>query len=141
MQGSAPSGLNDAFGRTITYVRVSVTDRCNLRCTYCMSEDMQFLPKAQVLSLEELERVCAAFVRRGERKLRLTGGEPLMRKGSMVLVRTLSRHLEDGTLDELTLTTNVVRLREFSKGLALAGVKRVNVSLGSLDRATFARIA
>src|SRR3569833_1012619 len=141
MQGSAPSGLNDAFGRTITYVRVSVTDRCNLRCTYCMSEDMQFLPKAQVLSLEELERVCAAFVRRGVRKLRLTGGEPLMRKGIMDLVRTLSRHLDDGTLDELTLPTNGVRMREFSKGLAQAGVKRINVSLDSLDRPTFARIA
>src|SRR3569833_4695420 len=105
MQGAAPSGLNDAFGRTITYVRVSVTDRCNLRCTFCMSEDMQFLPKAQVLSLEDLERGCAAFVRRGVRKLRLTGGEPLMRKGIMDLVRTLSQHLDDGTLDELTLTT------------------------------------
>src|ERR1700760_3571317 len=141
MLGSAQSGLNDAFGRTITYVRVSVTDRCNLRCTYCMSEDMQFLPKAQVLSLEELERFCAAFVRRGVRKLRLTGGEPLMRKGIMDLVRTLSRHLDNGTLDELTLTTNGVRLREFSKGLAEAGVKRINVSLDSLDRSTFARIA
>jgi GTP 3',8-cyclase len=141
MQGTAPSGLNDAFGRTISYVRVSVTDRCNLRCTYCMSEDMQFLPKADVLTLEELERLCAAFVRRGVRKLRLTGGEPLVRKGIMDLVRALSRHLDDGTLDELTLTTNGVRLREFAKGLADAGVKRINVSLDSLDRLTFARIA
>src|SRR3569833_266201 len=141
MQGSAPSGLNDAFGRTITYVRVSVTDRCNLRCTYCMSEDMQFLPKAQVLSLEELERVCAAFVRRGVRKLRPPGGAPPPRPGPMDLVRGLSRHLKDGALDELTLTTNGVRLREFAKGLAEAGVERINVSLDSLDRATFARIA
>src|SRR3954469_7777909 len=141
MQGTAPSGLNDAFGRTISYVRVSVTDRCNLRCTYCMSEDMRFLPKADLLNLEELERLCALFVRRGVRRLRLTGGEPLMRKGIMDLVRGLSRHLEDGALDELTLTTNGVRLREFAKGLAGAGVKRINVSLDSLDRLTFARIA
>ena len=141
MQASAQTGLNDAFGRTVTYVRVSVTDRCNLRCTYCMSEDMKFLPKAEVLTLEELERVCAVFVRRGVRKLRLTGGEPLVRKGIMDLVRTLSRHLDDGSLDELTLTTNGVRLREFSKGLAQAGVKRINVSLDSLDRQIFARIA
>src|SRR3569833_1992129 len=141
MQGSAPSGLNDAFGRTITYVRVSVTDRCNLRCTYCMSEDMQFLPKADLLTLVELERVCGAFVRRGVKRLRLTGGEPLVRKGIMDLVQGLSRHLQDGALEELTLTTNGVRLREFAKGLAGAGVKRINVSLDSLDRQTFARIA
>src|SRR5437764_6923718 len=106
-----------------------------------MSEQMQFLPKAQLLTLEELERVSSVFVRRGVKRLRLTGGEPLMRKGIMDLVRGLSRHLDDGTLDELTLTTNGVRLREFAKGLAGAGVKRVNVSLDSLDRLTFARIA
>jgi cyclic pyranopterin phosphate synthase len=141
MLGAGQAGLNDAFGRTISYVRVSVTDRCNLRCTYCMSEDMQFLPKADLLTLEELERVCGAFVRRGVRRLRLTGGEPLMRKGIMDLVRGLSRHLKDGALDELTLTTNGVRLREFAKGLAEAGVERINVSLDSLDRGTFARIA
>jgi cyclic pyranopterin phosphate synthase len=141
MQSPSQPGLSDAFGRTISYVRVSVTDRCNLRCTYCMSEDMQFLPKKDLLTLEELERVCAAFVRRGVRRLRLTGGEPLMRKGIMELVHGLSRHLEDGSLDELTLTTNGVRLREFAKPLAEAGVKRINVSLDSLDRATFARIA
>jgi cyclic pyranopterin phosphate synthase len=141
MQGTRQAGLTDAFGRTISYVRVSVTDRCNLRCTYCMSEDMQFLPKADLLTLEELERVCGAFVRRGVRKLRLTGGEPLMRKGIMNLVRGLSRHLGDGTLDELTLTTNGVRLREFAPGLAEAGLRRINVSLDSLDRRTFARIA
>ena len=141
MLPSGQAGLNDAFGREISYVRVSVTDRCNLRCTYCMSEEMQFLPKADLLTLEELERVCGAFVRRGVRRLRLTGGEPLMRKGIMDLVRGLSRHLKDGALDELTLTTNGVRLGEFAKGLAEAGVKRINVSLDSLDRATFARIA
>jgi cyclic pyranopterin phosphate synthase len=134
-------GLVDPFGRTVDYVRVSVTDRCNLRCTYCMSEQMQFLPKAQLLSLEELDRVCTAFVRRGVRYLRLTGGEPLMRRGFLDLVRGLSRHLESGALDELTLTTNGVRLREFAAGLYEAGVRRVNVSLDSLDRATFARIA
>jgi cyclic pyranopterin phosphate synthase len=134
-------GLVDPFGRTVDYVRVSVTDRCNLRCTYCMSEQMQFLPKAQLLSLEELDRVCTAFVRRGVRHLRLTGGEPLMRRGFLDLVRSLRRHLNSGALDELTLTTNGVRLREFAQGLKDAGVKRVNVSLDSLDRATFARIA
>lgn len=133
--------LIDPFGRTVNYVRVSVTDRCNLRCTYCMSEDMQFLPKRDLLSLEELDRLCTAFVRRGVRHLRLTGGEPLMRRGIMDLVRGLSRHLKEGGLKELTLTTNGVRLREFAAGLAQAGVARINVSLDSLDRATFARIA
>ena len=132
--------LIDPFGRTVDYVRVSVTDRCNLRCTYCMSEEMQFLPKAQLLSLEELDRVCTAFVRRGVRHLRLTGGEPLMRRGFLDLVRGLSRHLDSGALDELTLTTNGVRLREFAAVLYQAGVRRVNVSLDSLDPATFARI-
>src|ERR1700712_2008660 len=100
-----PHGLVDPFGRTVDYVRVSVTDRCNLRCTYCMSEEMQFLPKAELLSLEELDRVCTAFIRRGVRHLRLTGGEPLMRRGVMDLVRGLSRHLQSGDLDDLTLTT------------------------------------
>lgn len=133
--------LIDPFGRKVEYVRVSVTDRCNLRCTYCMSEDMQFLPKADVLSLEELERLCGVFVRRGVRRLRLTGGEPLVRRGIMGLVRGLSRYLGEGTLEELTLTTNGVRLREFARPLADAGVRRVNVSLDSLDPATFARIA
>lgn len=136
-----PPNLVDRFGRTVDYLRVSVTDRCNLRCTYCMSEQMQFLPKAELLSLEELDRVCSAFVRRGVRHLRLTGGEPLMRRGLLDLVRSLSRHLDSGALDELTLTTNGVRLREFAKGLKEAGVRRINVSLDSLDRAAFARIA
>jgi GTP 3',8-cyclase len=140
VETSQPHGLVDPFGRTVDYVRLSVTDRCNLRCTYCMSEEMRFLPKAQLLSLEELDRVCTAFVRRGVRHLRLTGGEPLMRRGFLDLVRGLSRHLKSGALDELTLTTNGVRLREFAQGLYEAGVRRVNVSLDSLDRAVFARI-
>jgi cyclic pyranopterin phosphate synthase len=133
--------LIDHFGRRVDYVRVSLTDRCNLRCVYCMAENMEFLPKADLLTLEELDRLCTAFVRRGVRRLRLTGGEPLMRRGVMDLVRGLSRHLQNGALDELTLTTNGVRLREFAAGLAKAGVRRVNVSLDSLDRSTFARIA
>jgi cyclic pyranopterin phosphate synthase len=141
MESLPARGLTDPFGRTVTYVRVSVTDRCNLRCTYCMSEDMQFLPKAQLLSLEELDRVCSVFVQRGVRRLRLTGGEPLMRRGIMDLVRALSRHLDSGMLDELTMTTNGVRLREFAGPLREAGMRRINVSLDSLDRATFARIA
>lgn len=133
--------LTDSFGRTIDTLRVSVTDRCNFRCTYCMSEEMRFLPKADLLSLEEIDRLSTAFIRRGIRHLRLTGGEPLMRRGIMDLVRKLGRHLQSGALKELTLTTNGVRLREFAKGLADAGVKRINVSLDSLDRAVFARIA
>ena len=141
MESLPTRSLTDPFGRTVTYVRVSVTDRCNLRCTYCMSEDMQFLPKAQLLTLEELDRVCSVFVRRGVRRLRLTGGEPLMRRGIMDLVRSLSRHLDSGMLDELTMTTNGVRLREFAGPLRDAGMRRINVSLDSLDRATFARIA
>jgi cyclic pyranopterin phosphate synthase len=132
--------LIDPFGRTVDYIRVSVTDRCNLRCTYCMSEKMKFLPKAELLSLEELDRICSIFVRRGVRHLRLTGGEPLMRRGIMDLVRRLSRHLDSGALEELTLTTNAVRLKEFAADLAAAGVKRINVSLDSLDRAVFARV-
>lgn len=133
--------LIDPFGRTVDYVRMSVTDRCNLRCTYCMSEHMEFLPKADLLTLEEIDRLCTVFVQRGVRHLRLTGGEPLMRRGILGLVEGLSRHLKSGALDELTLTTNGVRLRAFAKGLAAAGMKRINVSLDSLDRATFARIA
>src|SRR5579871_3475738 len=132
--------LIDPFGRGIDYVRVSVTDRCNLRCTYCMSERMEFLPRTELLTIEELDRVCTAFVRRGVRHLRLTGGEPLMRRGIMDLVRGLSRHLKDGTLKELTLTTNGVRIGEFAEDLAAAGVRRINISLDSLDRATVARI-
>jgi cyclic pyranopterin phosphate synthase len=136
-----PAKLVDPFGRVVDYIRVSVTDRCNLRCTYCMSEQMTFMPKAELLTLEELDRVCSLFVKRGVKKLRLTGGEPLVRRGFMDLVRSLSRHLKTGALEELTLTTNGVRLGEFARDLKAAGMKRVNVSLDSLDRATFARIA
>ena len=123
----------DPFGRTITYLRVSVTDRCDFRCTYCMAEDMAFLPKKDLLSLEELDRLCTVFIEKGVRKLRLTGGEPLVRKNIMHLVRQLSRHLESGALEELTLTTNGSQLARFAGELADAGVKRINVSLDTLD--------
>ena len=131
--------LIDPFGRAISYLRVSVTDRCDLRCTYCMAEDMTFLPKADVLSLEELERLALAFVRLGTRKLRLTGGEPLVRRGVMTLFERLGRHIGQG-LDELTLTTNGTQLARFADDLAAAGVRRVNVSLDTLDPDRFARI-
>lgn len=133
--------LLDPFGRAITYLRVSVTDRCDLRCIYCMNERMRFLPRAELLTLEELDRLCAAFVARGVRRLRFTGGEPLVRKGFLDLLRGVGRHLNGGGLDEITVTTNGVQLGEFAEPLARAGVKRVNVSLDSLDRETFARIA
>jgi cyclic pyranopterin phosphate synthase len=129
----APAPLVDRFGRSITYLRVSVTDRCDFRCTYCMSEHMTFLPKKDVLSLEELDRLCSAFVGRGVRKLRLTGGEPLVRKDIMALVTALSRHLRAGTLNELTLTTNGSQLTKYAEGLAAAGVKRINVSVDTLN--------
>ncbi|MCC6467447.1 MAG: GTP 3',8-cyclase MoaA [Alphaproteobacteria bacterium] len=129
----------DPFGRAITYLRVSVTDRCDLRCVYCMAEDMTFLPKAELLSLEELERVCGAFVRLGVRKLRLTGGEPLVRRNIMSLIRGLGRRLGDG-LDELTLTTNGTQLARHAAELADAGVKRINVSCDTLDPAKFQAI-
>jgi cyclic pyranopterin phosphate synthase len=129
-QGRTP--LNDSFGRTVTYLRLSVTDRCDLRCVYCMAEHMTFLPKAEVLTLEELDRIATAFVGLGARKLRITGGEPLVRKGLMGLIEGLSRHLQSGALDELTLTTNGTRLTEFAGQLAAAGVKRINVSLDTL---------
>ena len=134
------SQMIDPFGRTISYLRVSVTDRCDFRCVYCMSEDMTFLPKAQVLSLEELERLCDAFVRQGVRKLRMTGGEPLVRRNIMSLFRGLSRHLESGALDELTLTTNGSQLPKYAHELADLGVKRINVSLDTLDPHKFAAI-
>ena len=127
----------DPFGRHISYLRVSVTDRCDFRCVYCMAEDMTFLPKAEVLSLEELERLCSAFVRRGVKKLRLTGGEPLVRKNVMSLFRGLGRHLETGALEELTLTTNGSQLAKYAKELASIGVKRVNVSMDTLDKDKF----
>ena len=129
----------DPFGRSITYLRVSVTDRCDLRCVYCMAEDMTFLPKGDLLSLEELERVCAAFIRLGVRKLRLTGGEPLVRRNLMSLVRALGRRLGDG-LDELTLTTNGTQLARHAGELAAAGIKRINVSCDTLDPAKFTAI-
>ena len=130
----------DPFGRHITYLRVSVTDRCDFRCVYCMAEDMTFLPKAEVLSLEELERLCSAFVRRGVKKLRMTGGEPLLRKNVMSLFRGLGRHLESGALEELTLTTNGSQLARHAEGLVKAGVRRINVSLDTLDPKKFADI-
>ncbi len=125
--------MTDPFGRTISYLRVSVTDRCDLRCFYCMSEDMTFLPKADLLTLEELDRLCSAFIAKGVRKLRLTGGEPLVRRNVMSLVRSLSRHLDSGALDELTLTTNGTQLARFADELADCGVRRINVSLDTLD--------
>ncbi len=127
-----PAPLVDPFGRTISYLRVSVTDRCDFRCVYCMSENMSFLPKADILSLEELDRLCSTFVARGVRKLRLTGGEPLVRRGIMTLFASLSRHLESGALDELTLTTNGSQLGKYARELAAHGVKRINVSLDTL---------
>src|SRR3954453_12638215 len=130
----------DPFGRRITYLRVSVTDRCDFRCTYCMAEDMHFLPRRDLLSLEELDRLATVFIDKGVRKLRLTGGEPLVRKNIMHLVRQLSRHLASGALDELTLTTNGSQLARFAEELAGCGVKRVNVSLDTLDPEKFRRI-
>ncbi len=138
--GTRPAPLVDGFGRTVTYLRLSVTDRCDLRCVYCMAEHMTFLPKAEVLSLEELDRIASAFVGLGTRKLRLTGGEPLVRKGMMDLVRSLGRHLRSGALDELTLTTNGTRLTEFAGELAEAGVRRINVSLDTLKPDLFRRL-
>src|ERR1051325_1930251 len=126
-QGSR--GLIDGFGRRVTYLRLSVTDRCDLRCVYCMAEHMVFLPKAEVLTLEELDRLASAFIGLGVKKLRITGREPLVRKGVMGLIADLGRHLETGALEELTLTTNGTRLAEFAPQLAAAGVRRINVSL------------
>ena len=130
----------DPFGRKVTYLRVSVTDRCDFRCRYCMSEDMTFLPKTEVLTLEELDRLCSAFVRRGVRKLRLTGGEPLVRRNVMSLFRALGRHLETGALDELTLTTNGSQLARYADELVDCGIRRINVSVDSLDPDRFRRI-
>ena len=127
------SGLIDPFGRQVSYLRVSVTDRCNYRCVYCMAEDMTFLPKADLLTLEELDRVCSAFVQRGVDKLRITGGEPLVRRNVMSLFESLGRHLKTGALRELTLTTNGSRLAESAEALYACGVRRINVSLDSLD--------
>ncbi|EKE74841.1 GTP 3',8-cyclase MoaA [Oceanibaculum indicum] len=130
----------DPFGRTVSYLRVSVTDRCDLRCVYCMAEDMTFLPKKDVLSLEELDRLCSSFVDLGVRKLRLTGGEPLVRRNIMSLIRNLGRHLDSGKLDELTLTTNGTQLGKYATELYDAGVRRLNVSLDTLDPQKFTAI-
>jgi GTP 3',8-cyclase len=135
---SAP--LVDRFARRITYLRLSVTDRCDLRCTYCMPERMEFLPRAEVLSLEELQQVAHAFIARGVSKIRLTGGEPLVRRDMIDLVRALGRRLGDG-LEELTLTTNGTRLALFAEDLAAAGMRRINVSLDTLERAKFTQLA
>ncbi len=132
----AEPALVDPFGRHVSYLRVSVTDRCDFRCTYCMSEHMTFLPKRDLLSLEELDRLCSAFVAKGVRKLRITGGEPLVRKNIMWLFRKLSRHLGGG-LDELTLTTNGSQLAKFAAELKDAGVRRINVSLDTLQPGKF----
>jgi GTP 3',8-cyclase len=140
LEATARPALIDPFARAITYLRVSVTDRCDFRCVYCMSEHMAFLPKADLLTLEELDRVCSAFVARGVRKLRLTGGEPLVRRGIMTLFSSLSRHLQGGALDELTLTTNGSQLAKYASELKDYGVKRINVSLDTLDPDKFRAI-
>ncbi len=127
----------DPFGRHVSYLRVSVTDRCDFRCLYCMSEDMTFLPKKDVLSLEELDRLCSAFIRKGVKKLRLTGGEPLVRRDIMTLIKSLSRHLDSGDLEELTLTTNGSQLAKYASELANYGVKRINVSVDTIDPVQF----
>jgi cyclic pyranopterin phosphate synthase len=132
--------LTDPFGRRITYLRLSVTDRCDFRCVYCMAEHPVFLPKAELLTLEELDRVASAFIARGVRKIRLTGGEPLVRRGILGLVESLGRHLTSGALDELTLTTNGSQLVRYAKPLHEAGLRRVNVSLDTLDPSRFARL-
>lgn len=127
----------DPFGRSVSYLRVSVTDRCDFRCVYCMAENMTFLPKSDLLTLEELERLCGAFIRQGVRKLRLTGGEPLVRRNIISLIRALGAHLETGALDELTLTTNGSQLGLYADELAAAGLRRINVSLDTLDADRF----
>jgi cyclic pyranopterin phosphate synthase len=134
------ASLIDPFARAITYLRVSVTDRCDFRCVYCMSENMTFLPKADLLTLEELDRLCSTFVRLGVRKLRITGGEPLVRKGILTFFDAMSRHLDSGALQELTLTTNGSQLRKHAADLAACGVRRINVSLDTLDEAKFAQV-
>src|ERR1700693_282140 len=138
--GTRPRALIDPFHRAITYLRVSVTDRCDFRCVYCMSEHMTFLPKADLLSLEELDRLCSAFIAKGVSKLRLTGGEPLVRRGIMTLVSSLSRHLASGALKELTLTTNASQLEKYAPELKCHGVERINVSLDTLNADKFRAI-
>jgi GTP 3',8-cyclase len=135
-----PSALIDPFQRAITYLRVSVTDRCDFRCIYCMAEHMTFLPKADLLSLEELDRLCSVFIAKGVTKLRLTGGEPLVRRGIMTLIYSLSRHLERGALKELTLTTNGSQLQTYASELKASGINRINVSLDTLNADKFRAI-
>ncbi len=130
-------GLVDSFGRQVNYLRLSVTDRCDLRCTYCMAETMKFLPRKELLSLEELYQLSNNFIARGVRKIRISGGEPLVRRGVMGLIRQLSTHLENGDLDEVTLTTNATQLHKYADELKACGVERINVSLDTLDRETF----
>jgi cyclic pyranopterin phosphate synthase len=137
--GFSPA-LIDPFGRHVTYLRVSVTDRCDFRCVYCMAENMTFLPKKDLLSLEELDRMCTVFIEKGVRKIRLTGGEPLVRRGIMTLVESLSRHLRSGALEELTFTTNGSQLEKYATELQALGVKRINVSVDTLDEAKFKAI-
>ena len=132
--------LIDPFARAIRYLRVSVTDRCDFRCVYCMSENMTFLPKADLLTLEELDRLCSAFIRLGVEKLRITGGEPLVRRGILTFFQSMTRHLDSGALKELTLTTNGSQLEKYAADLFAAGVRRINVSLDTLDEAKFAQI-
>jgi cyclic pyranopterin phosphate synthase len=132
--------LIDPFARAISYLRVSVTDRCDFRCVYCMSENMSFLPKTELLTLEELDRMCSTFIRMGVEKLRITGGEPLVRKGIMTFFAGMTRHLETGALKELTLTTNGSQLRKYAADLVACGVKRINVSLDTLDADKFAQV-
>ncbi len=132
--------LIDPFQRAISYLRLSVTDRCDFRCVYCMAENMTFLPKKELLTLEELDRMCSTFIRLGVQKLRITGGEPLVRRDIMTFFRAMSRHLDSGALQELTLTTNGSQLERFAPELAAAGVRRVNVSLDTLDEEKFARV-
>ena len=138
--GPGQGRMIDPFGRAISYLRVSVTDRCDFRCVYCMAEDMTFLPKQDLLTLEELDRLCSAFIAKGVRKLRITGGEPLVRRNIMSLFEGLGRHLDSGALDELTVTTNGSQLERFAASLKAAGVRRINVSLDTLDRQKFKAI-
>ena len=132
--------LIDPFQRAVNYLRVSVTDRCDFRCVYCMAENMTFLPKKELLTLEELDRMCSTFVRLGVKKLRITGGEPLVRRDIMTFFEAMSRHLESGALEELTLTTNGSQLERFADQLYACGVRRVNISLDTIDEAKFAEI-
>src|SRR6056297_2700231 len=142
METTAPltAPLIDPFARAISYLRVSVTDRCDFRCVYCMSENMTFLPKKELLTLEELDRMCSTFIRMGVEKLRITGGEPLVRRDIMTFFRSMTRHLDSGALKELTLTTNGSQLERFADQLADAGVRRVNISLDTLDEDKFAAV-